>query len=206
MTEEKINFRSGALVLEGLLGRADGGKGVVVTHPHPLYGGTMRNNVVSTLIQAFRNAAYTTLRFNFRGTGASQGAYDDGSGEQEDVKAALDYLSAMGCIELDLAGYSFGAWVNAMGQELYPEVEHLYLISPPVAFMDCSTLAYSPRIRMVVTGSHDDIAPPSMIREMIGKWNPDAVFRIIEGADHFYAGYEEELSGVMKGYLGNQSK
>lgn len=201
MSEEKIYFKSGDITLEGLLDRAGGSRGAVVTHPHPLYGGAMRNNVVSTLVQAYGETGYSTLRFNFRGVGASQGRYDNGAGEQEDVKAALDHLFAMGCVSLDLAGYSFGAWVNAMGQELYPEVERLCLISPPVAFMDFSALAYSPRIRMVISGSLDDIAPPSLIREMIERWNPEAEFRVVEGADHFYGGYEGELSGVLKDFL-----
>jgi alpha/beta superfamily hydrolase len=205
--EEEIRFKSGDLALEGLLDRAAGSRGVVVTHPHPLYGGAMRNNVVSTLVQAYGEAGYSTLRFNFRGVGASQGRYDNGAGEQEDVRAALDYLFAMGCVNLDLAGYSFGAWVNAMGQELYPEVlQHLCLISPPVAFMDFSTLAYSPRIRMVISGSLDDIAPPSLIREMIGRWNPEAKFRVVEGADHFYSGYETELLKIMNGFLRDQAE
>ncbi len=204
--EEKIRFKSGDLALEGLFDRAGGSRGVVVTHPHPLYGGSMRNNVVSTLVQAYGEAGYSTLRFNFRGVGASQGRYDNGPGEQEDVKAALEYLLAMGCVEPDLVGYSFGAWVNAMGRERYPQVEHLCLVSPPVAFMDFSTLTYTPTIRMVVSGSLDDIAPPSLIREMIGKWNPDAEFRIIEGADHLYSGYEGELSGVLKDFLRKQEK
>jgi alpha/beta superfamily hydrolase len=199
--EEEIRFKSGDLALEGLLDRAAGSRGVVVTHPHPLYGGAMRNNVVSTLVQAYGEAGYSTLRFNFRGVGASQGRYDNGAGEQEDVKAALDYLFSIGCVKVDLAGYSFGAWVNAMGLERYPEADRLCLVSPPVAFMDFSTLAYSPRISMVVSGALDDIGPPSLIGEMIGKWNPDAEFRIIEGADHFYTGCEEELRQVINGFL-----
>ncbi|MEJ2024042.1 MAG: alpha/beta hydrolase, partial [Deltaproteobacteria bacterium] len=119
MTAEKIDFRSGDLVLEGLLTRADGSRGVVVTHPHPLYGGNMQNNVVRAITRAYREAGYTTLRFNFRGVGASQGGFDNGRGEQKDVEAALQYRLSLGCDWLDLAGYSFGSWVNAMGAEIF---------------------------------------------------------------------------------------
>jgi len=201
MTEEKIHFQSGNLVLEGLLARAEGSRGVVVTHPHPLYGGDMRNNVVATIAQAYQDAGYMTLRFNFRGVGASEGSYDDGNGEQEDIKAALDRLVSLGCNDMDLAGYSFGAWVNAMGQARYPEVRRLNMVSPPVAFMDFSPLGVTPKIGMIVSGSLDDIAPPAVIREMIDTWNPDAEFRVIAGADHFYGGYEGDLFRVIRGFL-----
>jgi len=205
LTEEKIHFQSGDLVLEGLLARADGSKGAVVTHPHPLYGGDMWNNVVATIVRAYQDAGYTTLRFNFRGVGASEGGYDDGREEQKDVKAALDHLVSLGCHDVDLAGYSFGAWVNAMGRDQYPEIRRLNMVSPPVAFLDFSALGFTPKIGIVVSGSLDDIAPPVMIREMIEAWNPEAEFRIIEGADHFYGGYEGDLLGVIKDFLGEEA-
>lgn len=206
MTAEKVHFKSGDLLLEGLLDRAEGGRGVVVTHPHPLYGGDMRNNVVATIAQAYQDAGYTTLRFNFRGVGGSEGSYDDGRGEQDDIKAALDRLASLGCHDMDLAGYSFGAWVNAMGQARYPEVRRLNMVSPPVAFLDFSALGFTPKIGMIVSGSLDDIAPPAMIREMIDTWNPDAEFRVIAGADHFYGGYEGDLFRVIKDFLGEEAR
>jgi uncharacterized protein len=205
MTEEKVHFKSGDLVLEGLLARAEGSKGVVVSHPHPLYGGDMQNNVVTTLVRAYQDARCTTLRFNFRGVGGSEGSYDDGRGEQNDVKAALDHLVSLGCTNLDLVGYSFGAWVNAMGGHEYPQIRRLNMVSPPVAFLDFSALKYIPEIAIVVSGSRDDIAPPPMIREMIDTWNPEAEFRVIEGADHFYSGYEEDLFQVIREFLGEEA-
>jgi hypothetical protein len=201
MKEENIYFKSGDLALEGLLNRGDGEKGVVVTHPHPLYGGDMHNTVVSTVVQAYSDAGYGTLRFNFRGVGGSEGHYDDGRGEQDDVQGALDYLIRLGKKTPSLAGYSFGAWVIAMGLPQYQGVDHLVMVAPPVAFMEFSFLQESDRIGLVVSGSRDDIAPPPEIRKMIGQWNPDASFRIIEGADHSYRGYETKLSGIIRGFL-----
>jgi alpha/beta superfamily hydrolase len=104
MTEQTVHFPASSLQLEGLLSLASGDKGVVITHPHPLYGGDMHNNVVDTLARVYRQHGYTTLRFNFRGVGGSQGHYDEGEGEQEDIKAALDYLLGQGKTRLDLAG------------------------------------------------------------------------------------------------------
>jgi uncharacterized protein len=201
MKEESILFECGALTLEGILNGGDGEKGVVVTHPHPLYGGDMHNTVVSTVVGAYSDAGYATLRFNFRGVGRSEGRYDDGRGEQDDVKGALDYLAGLGKENLGLAGYSFGAWVIGRGLSRYETVDHVVMVSPPIAFMDFSFLGRHDRIKLVVSGSQDDIAPPTEIRKMIGQWNPDASFRIIEGADHFYRGYETKLSGTIKGFL-----
>jgi len=201
MKEESILFRSADLDLEGLLNQNEGGAGVVVAHPHPLYGGDMHNTVVSTVVRAYSDAGYATLRFNFRGVGRSEGRYDDGTGEQNDVKGALDYLAGLGKETLGLAGYSFGAWVIARGLSRYETVDHVVMVSPPVAFMDFSFLGRHDRIKLIVSGSHDDIAPTTEIRKKIGQWNPDASFRVIEGADHFYRGYETKLSGLIRGFL-----
>ncbi len=111
--EEHIFFYSGGLKLEGLLDAHAGQKAVVVTHPHPLYGGSMHSNVVEAVLRAYAGKGYTTLRFNFRGAGASEGVHEKGIGEQEDVGAALAFLREKGKSAIDLAGYSFGAWVNA---------------------------------------------------------------------------------------------
>jgi len=89
MVEQQVYFRSGPLKLEGLIHDVPGDKGVVMTHPHPLYGGSMHNNVVESMVAAYRKGGYSTLRFNFRGAGKSEGSYDQGVGEQEDVVPSL---------------------------------------------------------------------------------------------------------------------
>ena len=145
MAEKSIVFESGGLKLEGLLGRAKDGPGVVVTHPHPQYGGTMHNNIVESLVKAYGKAGYNTLRFNFRGVGRSEGHYDEGVGEQEDVRAAVGYLRDPGMTSVDLAGYSFGAWVNALGIQNLDNVDRMVMVSPPVNFMDFSFLEFKPQ-------------------------------------------------------------
>lgn len=111
---EKVFFLSGGHRLEGLYTPGTDEKGVVVTHPHPLYGGDMNNPVVATVANAYRRRGYGTLRFNFRGVGLSKGHHDDGNGEQADVRAAAAWMAEKGMTCLHLAGYSFGAWVNAL--------------------------------------------------------------------------------------------
>ena len=202
MTEEKVFFQAGDVKIEGLVHNATGEKGVVVTHPHPLYGGDMHNNVVETILQAYGDKGYTTLRFNFRGMGQSEGSYDEGIGEQEDVRAALAYLGGMGKTSIDLAGYSFGVWVNALGLKGFDQARRTVMVSPPVNFLDFSFLYYSEKIQLVIAASQDDIGPPDMIKEMIPVWNPEARFEIIQGADHFYWGKNGDIKRIIHEFLG----
>ncbi len=203
MTEEHIIINSGNLKIEGLSENLSGDKGVVVTHPHPLYGGDMYNNVVEEVVQAYREKEYSTLRFNFRGVGSSQGVYDNAIGEQEDVRAALRHLSGLGKRRIDLAGYSFGAWVNAIGLETFDQVNRVIMVSPPVGLLDFESLAFSPKIRLVIAGSHDDIANVQAIKDVMPNWNPEAILRIIQDADHFYAGKTGEIGAIITEFLGN---
>jgi alpha/beta superfamily hydrolase len=201
MKEEEVFFQAGDVKIEGLLYNAPGERGVVVSHPHPLYGGDMHNNVVETIVQAYRDKGYTTLRFNFRGMGQSTGSYDEGIGEQEDVRAALACLGGMGKTSIDLAGYSFGAWVNALGLKGFEQARRTVMVSPPVNFLDFSFLDYNEKIRLVIAASRDDIGPPDMIREMIPVWNPEARFSIIQGADHFYWGKNGDIKRIIHEFL-----
>jgi len=158
MAAEPVFFMSDTLQIQGLLQSRPGDKGVVITHPHPLYGGSMHNNVVESLVHAYQQAGYATLRFNFRGVGSSQGRYDDGQGEQEDVNAALHYLAEQGTNVVDLAGYSFGAWVGLQAVQI-PTVRRkmasLTMVSPPVGMIDTGAVVPIDCLRLAVTGSRD---------------------------------------------------
>ncbi|MBE0664622.1 MAG: alpha/beta hydrolase [Candidatus Aminicenantes bacterium] len=195
--EQTVFFKSEGLELEALLSRESGDRAVVVTHPHPLYGGEMQNPVVETTARAYQKIGYATLRFNFRGVGSSRGSYDDGKGEGQDVLAAMSYLSDMGFKKIDLAGYSFGAWVNAHTDPGDACYERMVMVSPPVAFMDFSKVSTLPRLALVVAGGRDDIGPPDMIRQSLPGWNPMARFEIIPETDHFYSGAIDALEGVL---------
>ncbi len=201
LMEEKIDFLSEDYKIEGLLDKKSEDKGAVITHPHPLYGGDMYNFVVGSIAQAYQKYGYTTLRFNFRGVGGSQGHYDEGIGEQNDLLAALSYLNAIGIKQIDLTGYSFGAWINAQAIRNDVFVKNMVMVSPPVGFVNFHpTTSLSP-LKLVVTGSRDDIAPAHLIKKILPAWNPNAVFEIIDGADHFYGGYVEELESVVSSHL-----
>ena len=197
MKEEPITFQSDGLRIEGLVGRQSGESGVVITHPHSLYGGTMHNQVVETLVRAYQDKGLTTLRFNFRGVGESEGRYSEGKGEKKDVISALRYLHDLDKSDVALAGYSFGAWVNAHITTGDSSVSDIIMVSPPVAFLDFSFLSRDQRIKAVVAGDRDEIAPADQISRLISTWNPAAVLEIIDGADHFYSGKTDILESVL---------
>jgi alpha/beta superfamily hydrolase len=199
--EEIIQFDSEGLALEGLLGKNSEAKGVVVTHPHPLYGGDMYNNVVEWITNVYQAHGYTTFRFNFRGVGNSQGRYDNGMGEQTDVLSAISTLKDKGLKCVDLAGYSFGSWINARVASTETMVDRLIMVSPPVGFINFDLIEELMPLKLVVTGSMDDIAPANIIREKLIVWNKNARLEVIEGADHFYSGYGKELELIFSSVL-----
>lgn len=199
--EKAVTFQSGRLTLEGLLGLGTRSRGAVVTHPHPLYGGDMHNSVVAAIVGAYRGCGYSTLRFNFRGVGRSQGHYANGDGEQSDVGAALTYLARQAIEPCDLAGYSFGAWINTRMETPGGLLRNRILVSPPVDLLDFDPKTALPDLRLVITGEMDPLASPPAIRKLLLVWNPAARLEIVPGADHFYSGCIDRLEEILGSYL-----
>ncbi len=199
--EETIKFSAETIAIEGLLQKNSATNGVVITHPHPLYGGNMHNNVVMAVTCVYQKMGYTTLRFNFRGVGTSQGSFSEGVGEQADVLAAITYLTDLGMKQIDLAGYSFGAWVNGHINCARSGIANMVMVSPPVAFIEFDQVSTIDCLKLIVTGSRDDIAPAEMIRQSYHEWNAEAHFEVINGADHFYGGYEDRLEAILSSNL-----
>ena len=185
--------------LEGKLRPAGRERGVIVAHPHPLYGGDMHNPVVTTVAETFTAAGWTSLTFNFRGVGRSQGTYSDGRGEIDDLLAARDFLLEYGIAEVVLAGYSFGAWVIALAAAAGRlGDEKLFLVSPPAAFLEFPANLELPGLVQVITGEHDEIAPPDLVASLTAAWNPIAQLTVLPGCDHFYGGCLDALSETLK--------
>jgi hypothetical protein len=196
--EERTAFASGRLCIEALLEKTSDTQGVVITHPHPLYGGDMENPVVTAVRRAYRRRGFSTLRFNFRGVGGSEGHFDNGVGERQDVSAALGFLFGVGMKAIDLAGYSFGAWVNA---GLSAGFQRMVMVSPPVAFIHFDPAAPIPSLRLIVTGGRDEIAPARMISTYKAQWNAAAAFEVIPEADHFYSGFLKTLEDTLAAHI-----
>ncbi len=202
--EKIVTITSGRCRLEGYWQPGTVNKGVVITHPHPQYGGTMRNPVVETVQSAYAHNGFATLRFNFRGVGSSQGDYDNGVGEQDDVRAAIAYVNQRDATAVDLAGYSFGAWVNArVAADKRSPIRSMMMVSPPVGLIEFENINALSCLNLIVTGSRDDIAPANRIRELLPTWNPEAQFEVINGCDHFYIGYLEKLQSILTSFLKN---
>ncbi len=204
MAEETVWINADPWRLEGLYNGRSGGRAALVTHPHPLYGGNMLNNVVDSVIKAYGRRGHATLRFNFRGVGKSEGTYGEGVGEQDDVSAALSYLAERGNNRVggvDLVGYSFGAWVNLLGLARFSAADRLIVISPPVAFLDFGLISPSTKIELVIAGTRDEFAPEAQVREMFGSLNPRARLHFVANADHFYGGAIVEIEKVLDHYL-----
>jgi hypothetical protein len=178
--------------------------GVVICHPHPLYGGDMDNQIVAVVAVACQAAGLATLRFNFRGVGGSSGIHDEGRGEQVDAGAALDHLAAglPPGAPLALAGYSFGAVVATAVAADGRALAGLALVAPPLAFPGREELRPPAALRgplLVVAGDTDAYCPADAL-ECLAKRVPGAAVRVIEGADHFFAGALEPLSEALSGW------
>ena len=205
MKEEKIYIRNNELMIEGLLNKSSEDRGVIICHPHPLMGGSMYNNVVEAIQEAFAAEEYSTLRFNFRGVGSSTGIYDEGRGEQEDILAVCNYLKNNGILKLTFAGYSFGAWV---GSKVIEETDNPFttsiFISPPISYFDFDFTKTTNKINMIICGSNDQFCNLNALKEQIKNHNSN--LKIISGADHFYFGKEKILFNILRKGLNSEKK
>jgi len=163
--------------------------GLVVCHPHPLYGGEMENPVVVRTVEVGWEAGLSTLRFNFRGVGRSGGSHGGGIGERDDARAALEHLAARlpAGLPLGLCGYSFGAAVAAAIPGAGPPLAALALIAPPLAMLDVAAPAESARHTLVVAGTRDPYCPIDGLEAFVRRV-PGARSVIVDGADHFFFG------------------
>ena len=161
----------------------------------------MHNSVVGTIAKAYGNKDYSTLRFNFRGVGKSDGSYDEGSGEIEDLQAALTFLDQKGLKTIDFAGYSFGAWVSYNYVFRNSLSNKLILVSPPVDFMEFEKCNSLPSLRLTVVGDRDDFANSENLKQLARSWKVQAPFEVIPGADHFYSGFAEDLLQVLERHI-----
>jgi alpha/beta superfamily hydrolase len=200
-TPIEVDVRDGTR-LEALLALPESPRaGLVICHPHPLYGGDMHNPVVVRGAEVAQGQGLATLRFNFRGVGASSGVHGEGKGEQNDVLAALDLLAGRlpGNSQVGLAGYSFGSWVSARVVAAGRDLPALALIAPPLGLYDLDFLEVVPVHTLLVAGNRDPFCPVEAI-ERVGKRLRRPV-EIIEGAQHFFLGQLFPLGEVVERWI-----
>jgi uncharacterized protein len=201
--EQPVSLAVGPdLSLEALLALpASPTAGVVICHPHPLYGGDMENPVVVRVQEVCSTLGLATLRFNFRGVGASGGVHGGGVAEQQDAAAALDALArAIGAgAALAIAGYSFGSRIAALVGSQDDRVRGMALIAPPLAMSDFGFLEDRKVPTLAVAGTRDQYCPPDEFARFTAA-RPWIKASAIEGADHFFFGKLFPLGEAVTGW------
>jgi hypothetical protein len=180
--------------LEALLNASDPDApySALVCHPHPLHGGTMHNKVVYHAAKALNSFGLPVLRFNFRGTGLSDGRHDHGRGERDDIRAALDWLHQEYSRPILFAGFSFGAAAGLKTCCADQRVVGLIALGTPLAVEErlytYSYLASCAKPKLMVSGDHDQFAPAANLREIFKLAAEPKEFVLVENADHFFEG------------------
>lgn len=177
--------------------------GMVLCHPHPLYGGDMNNNVVMALYHACIAEGWPTLRFNFRGTGGSSGRFADGIGEQEDVKAACQFLQTeTGVSQIIMIGYSFGAAVGCAIVDKMSSVMGYCAISYPFTFIpEFVKTAHTTKPKLFVMGTKDNFTTVSAFQEAMEQMPEPKETHLLPGIDHFWGGHERQLKEIVLDWL-----
>jgi alpha/beta superfamily hydrolase len=207
MKKIRVSFPSGELFLEGVLAIPEGAgpfPAVIVCHPHPLYGGSIDNNVVYSLSEALTRASLASFKFNFRGVGGSQGEFGQGIGEQEDVEAAISFINTAKKVDskrIGLAGYSAGAGFALPVGLNDVRIKALAAISPPLPMFDFDFLKDCPKPKLFISGSRDNFTPAYQFLEFCQNLPEPKEYESIEGADHFWWGYESSLAAKVTAFF-----
>ena len=174
----------------------------LVCHPHPLFGGTMHNQVVYQAAKSLDALGLPVLRFNFRGAGTSAGQHDKGDGEQDDVHAALDFLAAeFPHTPVLLAGFSFGCWVGlrvGCGDE---RVSELIGLGTPVNSTDFSFLQKCTKPKLFVHGANDKFGDVKKVESLVQSLPGEKHLVVVPGADHFFVGKLDQLDRAVTAWL-----
>jgi uncharacterized protein len=203
--EEAVSIPGPGITLEGRLWAGAAPGGAVITHPHPLFGGDMANNVVLNAVRALAARGMAALRFNFRGVGRSTGTYGGGLEEAMDVAAALAFLKSRVPGPYYVVGYSFGAAVAGRALLQGLAADGAICIAPPIAFMDLTFLPRVPGLKLILAGDRDELCPLAGLRALMAEGQPPpgetpAAIRVIAGADHFFSHGEAELFRELRDF------
>jgi len=195
-----ITFPCGDIQLEGVWHFPEISRpvpAVVVCHPHPLYGGSMTNNVVRAICQALAERSIAAFRFNFRGVGKSEGSFGNGIAEQADISTALSLVSTTPDIDpekIGLAGYSFGAGVATPVAVNDNRVKRLALVSPALSDPAWAQLKSYKAPKFLISGDCDFVVPPAQFRQHLKDMAEPVQGELMPGVDHFWTGQEDEMA------------
>ena len=210
MSVSSIAFKSKKLLLEGMLSIPDDipspYPGIVVCHSHPSFRGNMNEQVVSSICQLANSEGFATLRFNFRGTGGSEGHYDGGKGETKDVKSAVNMMKKWPGLDkerITVVGYSFGALVIMDGVKGLGSASKFVLVSPPPNSASSSRLNKDKRPLLVVSGEKDRLSPPIKLNEVFSEYKYDPRIEIVAGADFSLTGHHVKVARIIVEFAGS---
>jgi alpha/beta superfamily hydrolase len=194
--------------LEALLnsGAENATHAALACHPHPSYGGTLHNKATFHAMKALNSFGFPALRFNFRGTGLSQGEHAHGIGEVDDVRAALDWLDREFHLPLIFAGFSFGAAIGLRAACPDDQVKAVIGLGVPVRPVDersydLSFLASCAKPKLFVSGSRDQFGPRAQLEEMVNMASEPKKLVIIDSADHFFEGRLREMRDAIETWV-----
>jgi len=195
--------------LEALLnqGAAGATHAALVCHPHPVFGGTLHNKVVFHAMKAMNSLGLPVLRFNFRGTGLSEGKHDHGRGEVDDVRAALDWLESEFGLPLIFAGFSFGAAVGLAAACPDLRVRACISLGLPLAMVedrvyDFRLLHTCHKPKLFVSGDHDQYGPRAALESLFESLPEPKKLVRMPGADHFFNGHLREMRETVEAWVG----
>ncbi|MCB9978471.1 MAG: alpha/beta hydrolase [Rhodospirillales bacterium] len=205
----EIIFNGPAGRLEGRYthSKTPGAPLALVLHPHPEQGGSMNNRVTHAMFQTMVQRGFSTLRFNFRGVGRSQGAFDRGEGELSDAAAALDWIQDLNpnAPHVWVAGFSFGAWIGMQLLMRRPEIRGFISVAPPANIYDFTFLAPCPSSGLIIHGSRDSIVPESAVEKLVQRLRAQRGikidYRVIDEASHFFNNHVDFLVANMHDHM-----
>lgn len=176
----------------------------LVCHPHPLGGGTMHNKVVFKVAQVLQTLGLPALRFNFRGVGHSTGAYDEGRGEMDDVRYALEFLShRYPGLPVVLAGFSFGSWVGLRVASRDDRVQTMIGLGTPARMFGREYLEGCHKPKLFIHGTHDELAPFDLTRMWFERVPAPKSMMPLVGADHFFQDRLDEVQAMITSFIGD---
>ncbi|HEY4034904.1 MAG TPA: alpha/beta family hydrolase [Ktedonobacteraceae bacterium] len=201
-----VNIPTPSGHLEGILKPGEEGSQAayvgLVCHPHPLYGGTMHNKVVFKTAQTLQILGIPALRFNFRGVGHSTGIYDEGRGEMDDVRYALEFLSRRyPGVPVLVAGFSFGSWVGLRVAATDDRAQAMIGLGVPARSFGGNTLQDCHKPKLFIHGSEDDTASYAQAKDWFEQVPAPKSMILIQGADHFFQNHLEELQRIITEFV-----
>jgi alpha/beta superfamily hydrolase len=207
MPEIVINGPAGRLEARYSHSKAPNAPLALILHPFPDRGGTMNTKIPYMMYQAFVAHGFSTLRFNFRGVGMSQGYFDKGEGELADAVSVLEWMQALNpnAPYVWVGGYNFGAWIGMQLLMRRPEIKGFVTVAPPAHEIDFSFLAPCPQSGLIIHGAKDAIIPEPMVEKMVGRLNLqkgiEIDYRVVPDANHFFNEHTDLLIEHIHDYL-----